>query len=208
MTRPSYALLPGGGDRHIDLPLVTVDLDGVLCRPPFGWNVTARGPVEPPDVPRTGRLDRVRGLAWRAEPFRYSGRRGMPGARPFLEALHPRFRLVLVTARGVPAAESTRRWLEQRGLLPYLDGLAFRADPHRPATYYKADAVAGLHAAWHVDDDGRTAMTVMRLSGVPVVVVAWPRNAGEYPAGVSRVASLGAAAQFLIVRAGQHDAGP
>ncbi|MBK7328813.1 MAG: hypothetical protein IPI85_06955 [Dehalococcoidia bacterium] len=54
-------------------PLLTFDMDGVLCRPPFGIN------------PGSGRHKRrdapgQKGLLWATESWRYHFRKPMPGA--------------------------------------------------------------------------------------------------------------------------------
>lgn len=189
-------ILSGGKQGDPNLPLITVDLDGVICEPPLGINITSYGPVVPPEtIPPIGRMRR---WMWRTEPLRYYGRRRMPGSREFLEALGPYFCLYLVTARGRPAALRTRAWLERNGLWRYLDGLVFRSGPELPPYEFKAATVTALQPVWHVDDDGRTAVHVAARSGRPVLLIAWPRNAGIYPDGIVRVSNLAAGAAFLL----------
>ena len=196
MTATDLRILRGGATADPALPLITVDMDGVLSEPLFGWNPTAHGPVSPPDVvPAPNRMQR---WLWPAERVRYVGRRSMPGAPAFLAALAPHFRLLLLTARGRPSATHSRGWLKRKGLWRYLDGLVFRAGPLIPSYAFKADAVGQLAPAWHVDDDGRTAVHVAAQTHRPVVLIAWPGNVGQYPEGVFRVADLGAAARFLL----------
>ncbi|MGD9895134.1 MAG: hypothetical protein AB7R89_11480 [Dehalococcoidia bacterium] len=189
-------ILSGGRHGDPNLPLITVDLDGVLSEPPLGLNLTSRGAeLAPDDVPALGRFKR---LAWQTEPIRYYGRRQMSGAAAFLQQLSPHFRLYLVTARGLPAARHTRGWLEHNGLWRYLDGLIFRAGPERRPYQFKAETVAALQPFWHVDDDGRTAMHVASRSGRPVLLIAWPGNAGVYPNLIVRVRGLAAGATYLL----------
>jgi uncharacterized HAD superfamily protein len=196
-------VLSGGKRGDSSLPLITVDLDGVLCEPPLGFNLTAHGAVLGPEtVLSPGRLKR---WAWRTEPLRYFGRRLMPGADAFLRELAPHFRLYLVTARGRPAARRTRAWLERNGLWRYLDGLVFREGPEMPPYQFKAGAIAALQPWWHIDDDGRTAMHVAQRSGRPVLLIAWPGNVGAYPQGIVRVESLAAGAAYLLHRRDHHD---
>jgi hypothetical protein len=195
----STIVAPGGRTGDPALPLVTVDLDGVLAVPLFGWNLTAHRPAMPDGAPPRGRM--LKGWLWPAETVRYVGRGVMPGARAFLHACAPWYRLVLLSARGRPSLAWTRRWLRRAGLLPYLDGIALRADPHQPSYAFKAAAVAALDAAYHVDDDGRTAVYVHRHTGRPVLLIDWPRNAGACPPGIDRVPDLAAAAAFLTTAA-------
>jgi len=201
MVSAPVTVAPGGRAGDPALPLVTIDLDGVLALPLFGWNVTAHRPMMPDGAPPRG--SRLKGWLWLGEAVRYAGRGVMPGARAFLHACAPRYRLVLLSARGLPSLAWTRRWLRRAGLLPYLDGIALRADPRQPAYAFKAEAVAALGAARHVDDDGRTAVYVHHHTGRPVVLIAWPRNAGVCPPGIDRVPDLAAAAALLTAAAAQ-----
>jgi uncharacterized HAD superfamily protein len=196
MTATQLRVLSGGRRGDPDRPLITVDMDGVLCEPPLGMNLTVHGPAPPSAHARPpGRVQR---WLWRTETVRYAGRRCMPGAPAFLRALAPQHRLYLLTARGRPSALRTRAWLERNGLWHFLDGLVFRERPETPSWAFKAASVGALQPSWHVDDDGRTALHVVRETGRPVVLVAWPRNAGEYPSGIVRVPDLAAAAEFLV----------
>ena len=195
MAHAPVSVAPGGRTGDPTLPLVTVDLDGVLAVPPFGWNLTAHGPAMPDG--RSPRGARLKDWLWPAETVRYVGRAVMPGARAFLHACAPRYRLVLLSARGRPSMSWTRRWLSRAGLLPYLVGIALRTDPRQPSYAFKADAVTALDAAFHVDDDGRTAVYIHRHTGRPVLLITWPRNAGTFPPGIDRVPDLAAAAAFL-----------
>ncbi len=200
MTLPNVQMLSGGRRSWPDAPLITVDLDGVLCEPPFGWNVTAHGSSPAPTLERpSGRLQR---WLWPAESMRYLGRRCMPGAESFLNRLAPHYRLIVVTARGRPSAGRTRGWLRRNRLWQHLDGLVFRARPDERSYAFKAAAIAELRPSYHVDDDGRTAITIVERTGRPVVLVAWQSNAGTYPKGIIRLPDLAAAATFLLKEAG------
>lgn len=196
MDRPTVTVAPGGRQSDPALPLVTVDLDGVLAAPPFSWNLTAHGPALPGNSVVGAAF--IRRCLWPAEAVRYIGRRAMPGARSFLATCAPSVRLVVVSARGTPSLGWTRRWLRRAGLLTYLDGIALRSDPCQPSHAFKAEAVLALNAIRHVDDDGRTAVYVHHHTGRPVVLLAWRQNAGVYPPGIERVADLRAAARLII----------
>jgi hypothetical protein len=200
MTDAEPRILPGGRRPDTSLPLVTVDMDGVLCQPLFGWNATAHGPVAAPEsVPPLGRRQR---WLWLTETVRYLGRRRMPGADGFLRALAPHYRLILVTARGQPWAHRAEGWLERNRMWESLAGLVFREGPEQPPYAFKAAVVGALAPAWHVDDDGRTALEVWRKASRPVILIAWPQNAGLYPSGVIRVEGLAGAARYLLREAG------
>lgn len=196
MTDFVIPIVPGGRGVDDGRPVVTVDLDGVLCEPPLGWNFTAHGPVMPVEHPPSkGRLKR---LMWPSESVRYMGRRAMPGARQFVEDLSIRYRVLIVTARGAPALPWTRRWLTRAGIWPFIDGLVFRMDPRQPSYVFKALAAGAIEPAWHVEDDGRTAVYVHAQAHRPVALIAWRRNAGEYTRGVVRVTDLAAAARLIL----------
>lgn len=199
-------ILAGGRRGDSRLSLITVDLDGVLCEPPLGLNLTTHGAVLSEDQPApVGRLKR---WAWRTESVRYYGRRRMPGADDFLRTLAPHFRLYLVTARGLPSARHTRGWLKHNGLWRYLDGLVFRTGPELPPYAFKAETVAALQPAWHVDDDGRTAMHVAAHSGRPVLLIGWPGNQGTYPDRIVRVSNLADGAAYLLHQIQRQSASP
>jgi hypothetical protein len=189
-------ILAGGRRGDSRLPLVTVDLDGVLCEPPLGLNLTTHGAVMSEDKPAP--MGRLKRWTWRTESVRYYGRRRMPGAEDFLRTLAPHFRMYLVTARGLPSARHTRGWLKHNRLWGYLDGLVFRAGPEMPPYQFKAETVAMLQPAWHVDDDGRTAMHVASRGGRPVLLIGWPGNEGTYPDRIVRVPSLADGAAYLL----------
>ena len=77
-------------------PLLTFDMDGVLCRPPLGFNP---GSGKGKDREAAGK----KGLAWGTEGIRYNRRRPMSGAVEGFRKLSEDFRCVVVTARGGPA---------------------------------------------------------------------------------------------------------
>lgn len=198
MTSQSVPVLSGGRRGDPSLPLVTIDMDGVLCQPLFGWNATAQGAVVPPEsAGAASRQSRLKQLLWAGEAFRYAGRKGMPGSEAFLRHIGAYYRLILVTARGRPAADWSRRWLQRQGLWRHLDGLAFRTDPHQSSYEFKAATVGALGAVWHIEDDGRTAMHVCAKTATRVLLIAWPQNEGEYPECIRRLPDLASAATYL-----------
>jgi hypothetical protein len=74
-------------------PVLTFDLDGVLCRPPFGIN-PGRGMHKARGAPGK------RGILWATERWRYRGRRPMPGAVVGFRLVGERFECKVLTARG------------------------------------------------------------------------------------------------------------
>ena len=187
-----------------DLPLISFDFDGVLARPPFGWNPAAHGyrQINPADVithapvpHQTTIPDRV--LAATYYRLRYTGRRPMPGAREALQAAAAgRYRVLVLSARSARGRARTEAWLRRRGLLPYVDGLVLKDTRLRPA-HHKLAAVRHLGIVRHVEDDATTAALLAR-AGVAVDLLDWPRNRGlSLPPGVTRRADLRALAAAL-----------
>lgn len=174
--RASPRTMPGVDDR----PLLTFDMDGVLCRPPFGIN------------PGTGRGKRrdapgKRGLLWATESWRYHLRRPMPGAVEGFVALQGRYRCVVVTARGSQAERLTRRWFER--YFRFVPELHMRPSWSETSAQYKARKMRELTPLAHFEDDPFTAAWVAEL--VPAVfLVDWPRNASLSGPNISRVTRL------------------
>lgn len=149
-----------------DKPVVTFDLDGVLCRPPFGIN------------PGRGRTKRREGegtksLLWRTERWRYAMRRPMPGAVEGFAALSELFDCQVVSARSDEAAEFTRQWCRRH--LHSDPPLNLRPEWREQPAQFKARRVVELGAIAHFEDDAHTARWLAEL--VPVVfLVDWWRN--------------------------------
>ena len=177
-------------------PLISFDLDGVLVRPPFGWNPAMRryAQISPDYVgTRTSaphastRWDRVLGATYYRA--RYARRRLMPGAREALEAAAGRYRVVVLSARSARGRAQTEAWLRRQGFLSYVEGVVLN-DTRMLASHHKLGAVRRLGIVRHIDDDVTTAVLLAR-AGVAVDLVDWPRNRGlSMPPGVTRRADL------------------
>ncbi len=147
-------------------PIVTVDLDGVLARPPFGLN---------PDANRKKRRDRRARWSplWALERWRYVGRSPMPHAGAALEQLREVADVRLVSARGEAARPATERWLARH--LGWRPPLYLRPSWRESSAQYKARLLAELAPFAHLEDDPHTAAWVAEF--VPLVVlIDWPRN--------------------------------
>jgi len=162
-------------------PIVTFDLDGVLCRPPFGINP---GRLKNPG---SGRRPGIGAFLLRhTERWRYAFRRPMPGALDgFREA--GRFAdCIVLTARGEIARGATERWfVRYMGEVPRLE---MRADLSERSAEFKRRRVAELAAAAHVEDDPNTAQLI--AGTIPVFLVDWPRNRGLEGENVTRVGGV------------------
>ncbi|GAB4328681.1 MAG: hypothetical protein Kow0010_12690 [Dehalococcoidia bacterium] len=147
-------------------PLLTLDLDGVLCRPPFGIN-PGRGKGKRRDRP--GKRD----LLWFTEAWRYRGRRPMPGAVEGFRLLREGFRCVVVTGRAERVRGYTEGWFERYfGFRPEL-----RMRPHwrETSAQFKVRAIGELGPLAHFEDDPHTAEWLAEV--VPAVfLVDWWRN--------------------------------
>ena len=168
-------------------PLLTFDMDGVLCRPPFGIN-PGRGVGKSRDA--VGK----RGVLWLTEGWRYHLRRPMRGAVEGFRMLAEQYRCAVVTARGGPAEQLTRAWFERYfGFVPELH---VRPNWQETSAQFKARKMRELRPDAHFEDDPFTAAWVSEL--VPqVFLVDWPRNSHLQAANVHRIRTLAEAAQFL-----------
>jgi hypothetical protein len=147
-------------------PRLSFDIDGVLCRQPFGIN---------PGTNRGKRRDGVPGFnpLWPFERWRYSFRRPMPYAVEDFHELNERYECVLVSARGSAAEEATLRWVERH--FDTAPEVRLRPHPRESSAQYKARVVPELAPLAHFEDDPHTAEWLAEL--IPAVfVVDWPRN--------------------------------
>jgi len=147
-------------------PLVTFDLDGVLCRPPFGIN---------PGKGQHKRRDKAgkRSLLWLTERWRYAFRKPMPGA---VEGFHAAARVAdvcVVSARSEEARGLTEAWFRRHfGAVPLLH---LRPSWRETSAQFKARRLCELQAVAHFEDDPFTAQWVADV-GPRVFLVDWPRN--------------------------------
>jgi hypothetical protein len=186
----------------MDLPPIGVDLDGVIVRPPFGWNVAISRRVLTPKS--TDELKWVRAR----EPgslsslvqrlLRYAMRRPLRGVPEGVHLLAASRRIHIVSARNVVVQAAVEDWLEQHGLKQYIAGGVHLNDTGLPGPYFKLAQLQRLGITEHVDDDGATAEYLARYGGISVYLCSWPRNCDlEYASRVHRVADLLALALVL-----------
>jgi hypothetical protein len=149
-----------------DRPIVTFDLDGVLCRPPLGINP---GRNMTKDRAKAG----ARGLLWRTERVRYVGRRPMLGAREGFLLLSETYDCRVLSARSEEARDLTASWFRRWfGALPELN---LRPDWRESPAAFKTRRVVELGAVAHFEDDPHTAAWLAEL--LPAVfLVDWWRN--------------------------------
>ena len=194
-------------------PLLGIDIDGVLARPPLGVSVgmnrdVSLAPALP--TPRAGPVPspRLRDHLLRAGYYRvrYIGRRPLPGARDVLEAAAASgYALIALTGRDWRGRDATEHWLRCNGLLPLLREVRMNdsglAGPRLSSPRFKEAVCAELGIARHIEDDPATAALLAR-SGVDVDLIEWPRSRGlELPDGVTRRRDLAQLAAALRAEA-------
>lgn len=183
---------------ELTLPTLALDLDGVIVRPPLGWNVAIGRRLDLPVLPEA-----VQGIGthtpwgrryWLAragfEVARYSGRSPLPGVREALPELAALRRLVVVSGRRWVVRPLVRRWLARNGLADYVADV-YLNDVALPSAQFKLWTLRRLQIGEHVDDDGSTAYYLASHSAAVVYLCQWPRNRGlPYPANVRPVRDL------------------
>ncbi|MGE0598463.1 MAG: hypothetical protein AB7J35_01385 [Dehalococcoidia bacterium] len=163
-----------------DRRLVTFDMDGVLCRPPFGIN-PGTGKGKRRDAPGK------KGILWRTESWRYQFRKPMPGAVEGFRSVAKHFECAVLTARGEPARDLTTAWFDRYfGLVP-----ALHIRPHWDETsaQFKARKLGELEPLAHFEDDPFTAEWAAELVEA-VFLIDWKRNRKLSGPNIHRVSSI------------------
>lgn len=160
--------------------LLTFDVDGVLCRPPFGIN-PGKGLGKRRDA--TGK----KSLLWMTERWRYRFRRPMPGAVEGLRTFMQQYECHVLSARGDIGRAQLEGWFVRYfGQCPPLH---LRPHWRETSAGFKARMAAELHPLAHFEDDPHTAGWLAEL--IPAVfLVDWPRNRWLQTARVHRIARL------------------
>ena len=168
------------------LPLLTLDFDGVICRPILGMNVGIQRTFLDPTATAPPARVYPRWLNAPIDHLRFDLRSPMPGVHEALRALATVRRLVVVTGRRTQPAW----WLRWHGL----DGLVERVvvnDTGLKSPHFKLQALRALDATEHVDDDPRTAQLLAEAAAMRVFLCDWPRNRDlPYDPRVERVRDL------------------
>lgn len=180
-----------------ELPLLTLDFDGVICGPPFGGerglNLGISRRFLDPHAPPHRAAVPPRWLTWTFDHVRFDLRRPLPGVREALAQLREVRRLAVVTGRR----SSPAHWLRWHRLDAPLDDIIVNTTP-LPSPHFKLDALTALSAAEHIDDDGRTAQLLAERSATRPFLRDWPRNRElPYHPRVERVAGLRELAALL-----------
>lgn len=188
-----------GGD--VGLPDLTIDMDGVLCRPVSWFNFVisrdihlAPDLIQPKDkLPMYHRLAETRF----GQLLRYAWRPPMPEVREGLLDLAAVRRLVLLSGRPETSRAATEAWLVRHGLREYFSEILLN-DRGLPNASFKLAVARERNVQEHVDDDGRVAYFLAGDASRIVYLVSWRANAGlPYPPTVQRVSSLRDAARRI-----------
>jgi len=175
------------------LPLLTLDFDGVICRPPFGRNLGIHRTFLDPEATPPEATVYPRWLNLPLDHLRFDLRAPMPGVRDTLRALRLVRRLAIVTGRRT-APGWWLRWHRLEGLV---DRVVVN-DTTLKSPHFKLRALELLGADEHVDDDPRTAQLLAEASPTRVFLCDWPRNRDlPYHPRVERIRDLRELAQRL-----------
>lgn len=173
-------------------PLVTFDMDGVLCRNPLGINPGGLSA----DVTSPSRLPRP---TWPLERWLYLRRKPMPGAVEGFHAIAERFDCAVVSARGEGSRPLTEDWLARTfGASP---PVRLRSSWRERSSAFKARVIPPLQPLAHFEDDPNTALLVAER--IPhVFLVDWPRNRGVERDNIHRIERIADALPILEEVAG------
>jgi hypothetical protein len=200
---PNIRLTPDEPDH----PYFSFDLDGVICRPPLGFNQVLGRKLHQDELPETVRLVngpattpvrknylKVRGLL---ETVKYFGRKPMPMAREgIIEVSNYRTPLI-ITGRSFLAHKIIELWLAKYNMSQYFAGI-YPNNTELRTRKYKLHMLRRLDINEHADDDGEITY-YLAMKGISRLYLRdWPRNAGlPYPNNVLHVRYLTEIAQDL-----------
>lgn len=173
-------------------PLMTVDMDGVFCEPPFGINLGIKRTWVDPDAPAPEARVYPHWVHASLDHLRFDFRRPMPGARDALLRLGTVRRLIVVTGRR----SYPRWWLRHYGFEGLFEAI-YVNESRLPSAYYKQATLRRLNPTEHVEDDPRTAQLLAVTTDVRPYLCDWPRNRVPLDGRIVRVADLRALADRL-----------
>lgn len=185
----------------VSLPDLTIDMDGVLCRPVSWYNLAISRDVQnTPDLVTTPRRLGLAHRLWATDlgqSLRYGWRPCLPLVREGLAELGALRRLVLLSGRPHSASRSTERWLVRHGLRDYFSEILLN-DRGVPNATFKLLVARERQVREHIDDDGRVAYFLAQDPSRTVYLVSWRGNQGlTYPPTVRRVQNLWEAARAI-----------
>lgn len=168
------------------LPRITLDFDGVICRPPFGVNLGIHREFLDPAAPPPAARVYPRWLNGPLDHLRFDLRAPVPGIRETLHALRLFRRIAIVTGRRTMPSW----WMRRHGLEGLVDLVVINDTPLK-SPHFKLRAIEVLGASEHVEDDPRTAQLIAQATSTRVYLRDWPKNRDlPYAPGVERIADL------------------
>ena len=193
-------------------PIIGIDLDGVICRPPLGFNLSiGRGPYRSRiDEDCLSTVATSTYMAHRSPlmvvlaKLKYLGRSPLPDAYPALLAIKEHRDLVLITSRTGLVQRLVESWLDRNRMLELFQAVHTN-HTGLPSPEFKWHVVSKQGIREFVDDDGRVADLLARKGLKRVYLRDWPRNRGyQYSDNVVRVGSLAEVAEHLADAAGKQ----
>ena len=188
----------------MEKPLIGIDMDGVICRPPLGLNLPiASGPYRE-HHPRQMDRRSPQGLMLQTLKLflklKYLGRRPLPGALAGIEAISKYRTPVLVTSRNATGKDLITAWLKRHGFADLFQEVHANS-LGLPSPDFKWQTCSRLGIQEFVDDDGRVADLLSRKGLKTVFLRDWPRNRNyDYLPNVTRVKGLAEVASILAAR--------
>ena len=178
----------------MDRPLLTLDLDGVICEPILGQDVGIHRDFLDPYAPPPPAVIYPAWLRTPLDHLRFDLRRPMPGVGEALGQLAAVRRLVIVTGRRTLPGW----WLRHHHLDRLVEDVIVNRTAQRSA-HYKLQTLRALGAREHVDDDPRTAQLLAQAAKLRVYLCDWPGNRDlDYDPHVERVNDLRDLARRLV----------
>lgn len=188
-------------------PQIAFDLDGVLCRPPLGFNVAISRRLHtrplPSDFVRHD-SDEARShsiLKLGFESLKYRGRQALPDAREGLKAVAEFRRPVIVTARSWVGKQLIDAWLTRHGMREFIEDIVPNNTNLSPSMHKLR--VAREHGfREHVDDDGAVVFYLAHHDDLERIYLRnWWLNQGiSFPEKVVRVSTISDIAEDLAKR--------
>lgn len=182
-----------GRTPEADRPIITIDLDGVVCAPLFGLNLGIHDTFLDPDVPPPTARVWPRWLGAPLDHLRFDARRPLKDAKEALHRIAIHRTVVLLTGRR----SAPSYWLRWYSLAEFYDDVVVNEGDLK-SPHHKLEQVRRLGAVEHIDDDARTAQLLAEEAGSTVYLRDWPRNRGVHlHERVRRVPNLGAVADHI-----------
>jgi hypothetical protein len=174
-------------------PIITIDLDGVVCAPLFGLNLGIHDTFLDPDAPPPAARIWPRWLGAPLDHLRFDARRPLKDTKEALRRIARHRTVVLLTGRR----SDPSYWLRWYGLTEFYDEIVVN-EGHFKSPHHKLEQVRRLGAVEHIDDDARTAQLLAEGAGIVVYLRDWPRNRGVHlHERVRRVPDLAAVADHI-----------